>query len=55
MYLSIVEILTTALCSIQITQGQRVRSFLHVRPKQGELCFTMSDVGLISHSDIPVT
>ena len=44
-YLSILEILTTALYSIQITQGQRVRSCLHGRPKQGEVYFIVSDVG----------
>ena len=32
--------------SDKITQGQRVRSCLRVRPKQGELCFTVSDVGV---------
>ena len=36
---------------IQTIQGQRVRSCLHVRPKQGEVCLTVSDLGggLISH------
>ena len=31
-------------------QGQRVRLCLHVRPKQGEVCFTVSGVVVvISH------
>ena len=43
---STVEIRTTALSSILITQGQQVRPCLYVRHKQGELCFTVSDVGV---------
>jgi len=41
----IVEILTTASGYPNHIQGQRVRSCVHVRPKQCEVCFTVSDVG----------